>query len=149
MTYNRSKNLVKEQELFLWQNVVKNLSDFDVYLSLFSMCCPSFTLFCRLLLFQLLCHLQQWNKCPLSYPLLVIRIPHFLWLGTGGAVSWDRWETDWNNWCKHWNLAPRKQPLFLEMGDILAEACSLNGKYWAFRSKIIGGMDFYTQNKQM
>lgn len=68
----------------VWLSHLLQIS-FSSLSSHFLECAPYFhTLSCTLLFLRLLCHLQQWNKCPFSYPPRVIRIPHFLWLGTGG-----------------------------------------------------------------
>lgn len=62
------------------------------------------------------------KQMPFSYLPRVIPIPHFLWLGSGGAISWDRWEPDRNNWCRRWKRAPTKHPLFFEKsGEIYSE----------------------------
>lgn len=99
------------------------------FLSYFS--CPSYSFCC-------FCHLQHWNKCPFSYPPRVIRIPHFLWLGTGGAVSCDRWESDWNNWCRQWKRGPNKTHfVFLRSGEIHSENSLL---HWHTSSAQIHGV---------
>lgn len=35
-------------------------------------------------------------------------------LALGGSISWDRWESDWNNWCRQWKRALTKHPLFFK-----------------------------------
>lgn len=82
------------------------------------------------------------KQMPFSYPPRVIRIPHFLWLGTGGVISWDRWEPDRNNWCRLWKRAPTKHPLFFEKWRniqwkfLAALAYIPNSEWWCLGNKV-------------